>query len=91
MGRCWWLAVMETPWKLDDPATGTWSFTGDLNQSRTNCTANLLNNGEVLVAGGYVGDAQLASAELYDPGIRGRYNREWPRSDHWSRRSKARV
>jgi len=49
--------------ELFDPATGTWSETGSLNTARSNHTATLLQNGEVLVAGG----AADTSAELYDP------------------------
>src|SRR5205809_5444457 len=49
--------------ELFDPATGTWSETGSLNEARSNHTAMLLQNGEVLVVGG----ADDTSAELYDP------------------------
>jgi N-acetylneuraminic acid mutarotase len=66
--------------ELYDPATGTWSNTGNLNSGRFYHTATLLPNGEVLVVGGAypgppVGPAPpgayklvgLNSAELYDP------------------------
>jgi N-acetylneuraminic acid mutarotase len=50
------------------PMTGVWSATGSLNQARSNYTATLLNNGQVLVTGGInSGGVILASAELYDP------------------------
>ena len=52
--------------ELFDPATGTWTLTGNMNIGRTGHTATLLNNGTVLVAGGNNG-IYLASAELYDP------------------------
>jgi len=46
----------------------TWSFTGNMPVGRTYHTATLLNNGEVLVAGGRgVGDPDITSAELYNP------------------------
>jgi hypothetical protein len=45
----------------------TWSFTGNMNVARTGHTATLLNNGEVLVAGGYRGGGVYSSAELYNP------------------------
>jgi N-acetylneuraminic acid mutarotase len=51
--------------ELYDPATGTWSPTGNLITGRGNHTATLLPNGKVLVAGGESGPS-LASAELYD-------------------------
>src|SRR5436190_1091698 len=51
----------------DEPAGGTWTFTGSLNTARGSHTATLLPNGKVLVAGGINGSGVLASAELYDP------------------------
>lgn len=51
-----------------DPATGTFTATGDLNQVREEATATPLTNGKVLIAGGQdSGGALLSSAELYDP------------------------
>jgi hypothetical protein len=56
--------------ELYNPATGTWSATDNLNEGRVDHTATLLLKGTVLVAGGASsGNAPLASAELYDPGI----------------------
>src|SRR5437762_211556 len=51
----------------DEPAGGTWTFTGSLNTARGSHTATLLPNGKVLVAGGINSSGVLASAELYDP------------------------
>ena len=54
--------------ELYDPASGTWTATGNLNTARTYHTATLLANGKVLVAGGgFNGTTLLASADLYDP------------------------
>jgi galactose oxidase-like protein/Kelch motif protein len=54
--------------ELYDPATGTWSYTGNLNVGRTRHTATLLSNGKVLVVGGEAGADQVTStSELYDP------------------------
>ncbi len=58
--------------ELYDPATGTFSLTGSLNELRYSATATLLPNGKVLVAGGNQTDYgdplhSLAAAELYDP------------------------
>jgi hypothetical protein len=55
--------------ELYDPASGTFSPTGDLTVPRLGHTATLLSDGRVLVAAGIEArDASvLASAELYDP------------------------
>jgi WD40 repeat protein len=54
--------------ELFDPATQTFSSTGDLNDARTSATATLLPNRKVLIAGGQdSGGRLLSSAELYDP------------------------
>jgi hypothetical protein len=53
--------------ELYDPATGTWTGTGSLNEGRYLHTATLLPSGKVLVAAGVSGGAYIASAELYDP------------------------
>lgn len=47
---------------LTASAADDFSLTGSMSTSRTNCTATLLPNGKVLVAGG-----GSATAELYDP------------------------
>ena len=59
--------------ELYDPASGTWTSTGNLNTARALHTATLLPSGMVLVAGGHDGPTfapsfeVLSSAELYDP------------------------
>jgi Bacterial Ig-like domain (group 2)/Kelch motif/Galactose oxidase, central domain len=55
--------------ELYDPAAGTWASTGSLTTGRANHIAIRLQNGKVLVAGGYMlqPSTRLASAELYDP------------------------
>jgi uncharacterized protein (TIGR03437 family) len=56
--------------ELYDPATGTWTSTGDLNEFRAAHTATLLPNGKVLVVGGVDTDEDgpiHSSAEIYDP------------------------
>jgi hypothetical protein len=52
--------------ELYNPATGNFTSTGSLNTARRSATATLLNNGKVLIAGGFSGTA-LATAEIYDP------------------------
>jgi N-acetylneuraminic acid mutarotase len=57
--------------ELFNPASATWSFTGDMNIPRAYHTATLLTNGLVLVAGGMgccsSTNSAMASAELYNP------------------------
>jgi len=58
--------------ELYDPETGTWARTGNLKIARSQHTATLLLDGNVLVAGGFVGGdfaTPSSSAELYDPVI----------------------
>jgi hypothetical protein len=59
--------------EIYNPATGTWTATGSLNVSRAEAATLLLDDGEVLTAGGYNNtgssnpNTYLTSAELYDP------------------------
>ena len=54
--------------ELFDPATGTFTSTGSMSDTRGNHAAALLTNGKVLVAGGQATDGSvLQSAEIYDP------------------------
>lgn len=54
--------------ELFDPATDTWTASGNLVTSRRGHFAVLLANGKVLVGGGVTGtNTYLASVEMYDP------------------------
>jgi hypothetical protein len=53
--------------ELYDPKTGIFIPTGNLNAARFNASAVALNNGLVLIAGGFDGTTYPAQAELYDP------------------------
>jgi uncharacterized delta-60 repeat protein len=57
----------ESGVELYDPWNKSWTPTGSLNTARYGHTANLLPNGQVLVAGGYGTSGALSSAELYNP------------------------
>jgi hypothetical protein len=62
-----WMASTTLP--VFAGTSGTWANTGSLNTGRTDHTATLLPNGQVLVVGGQFGIYLnvLASAELYTP------------------------
>lgn len=56
--------------ELYDPATGVWSYTGNLNTPRRDMSMILLNDGRALIAAGTSGPnsaTSLATTELYDP------------------------
>ena len=55
--------------ELYDPTTGAFSYTGSLNIGRADHAAALLQNGQVLITGGWTssGSVPTATAELYDP------------------------
>jgi hypothetical protein len=53
--------------ELYDPATGTFSATGDMNSVRWSFTATRLLDGRVLIVGGSSETETLDSAEIYDP------------------------
>src|SRR5437879_6033966 len=61
---------------LNQPCTGApgqWEETGSMVQGRTEHTATLMPNGDVLVVGG-IGGGRLTSAERYNP-ITGTWSR----------------
>jgi hypothetical protein len=53
--------------ELYNAGTGKWTLTGSMTVPRVSHSAVLLQNGQVLVAGGYNSGPILASAELYNP------------------------
>jgi N-acetylneuraminic acid mutarotase len=62
--------------ELYNPATGSWTLTGNLHEGRSAHTATLLPDGRVLVAGGSGNltdssnvDPTLSSIEIYDPSL----------------------
>lgn len=50
-----------------DPATGIWTLVSPMSAARSDHTATLLTNGQVLVAGAGECDAGSSGAELFDP------------------------
>ncbi len=68
-----WFSGTTTSAELYDPAQGAFASAGDMTASRAGHTATLLNNGDVLLAGGYayggigIYQGATASAELYHP------------------------
>ena len=58
--------VLLSSAELYDPASGTWTATGNMSTARLS-HGDAAALGKVLVAGGYVSSGFLSSAELYDP------------------------
>lgn len=61
-----WDAFSLNNAELFNPGTGTFKATGGMTEVRYDHTAALLQNGEVLITGGFNGQP-LSSAELFDP------------------------
>ncbi|WP_018344946.1 kelch repeat-containing protein [Cytophaga aurantiaca] len=52
--------------EIYNPSTQTWAYSGNMNVPRLNCTSVLLNNGNVLVMGGWNYHDGFSSCEIYD-------------------------
>lgn len=50
-----------------DPSTNAWTLAAPMANARSKHVAVLLQNGKVLVAGGFEGQKYLSSTEIYDP------------------------
>ncbi|GAJ08760.1 unnamed protein product, partial [marine sediment metagenome] len=61
--------VYLTECELYDPDTETWSETSALTEGRSGHRATVLQNGMVLVSGGYNDEGYLSSCELYETKI----------------------
>jgi hypothetical protein len=53
--------------EIYDPNTTIWSVDSQMAENRTGMTSTLLQNGNVLVAGGLTGNKTLQTAEILDP------------------------
>jgi N-acetylneuraminic acid mutarotase len=53
--------------EIYDPTTNAWTLKASMGTARIAPTATLLQNGKVLVTGGYSGSTYYATAELYNP------------------------
>jgi hypothetical protein len=53
--------------EIYDPATNTFTPTGDMTEAHVGHTATLLPDGQVLIVGGWSTAGRTARAELYDP------------------------
>jgi hypothetical protein len=62
------IAAQTSAVEIYNPTSGTFSFiSGSLNEAREGHQSVLLNDGTVLIMGGYSGGFSLNSCEIYDP------------------------
>lgn len=67
-GNCNCTGTMyTTSCEIYDPATGLWEDASEMNIPRSSFKATLLDNGQILVTGGFNEQLAITSAELYDP------------------------
>ena len=59
--------------EIYDPATKTYTPTGAMTYSRTNCYGTELKSGKILVAGGWYNNNSLTCTEIYRPYFRNFY------------------
>lgn len=65
-------AIFHSSSEVYDPGTGQWSLSGIMADGRDEFSGALLNDGRVLVAGGFTRDPSsrlLDSVEIYSPGL----------------------
>ena len=62
-----WLVLVLLLVAAANTQAQSWSFTGSMHQTRVYPTATLLQNGQVLIVGGYHRGLIVAVAELYNP------------------------
>jgi len=60
-------SVVLATTEIYDPGTGTWSLATSMASPRHSHTTTLLQNGTVLVTGGFAGSNHTATAEIFDP------------------------
>lgn len=68
--------------EIYDPETNQWSQANDMREGHSGGLALVLNDGRVLVAGGYNQAESLASSEIFDPRVG-----EWTRTKSMARKT----
>ena len=63
------MMVVVATTEIYDPATAAWSSVASMASPRTAHTSTVLDNGTVLVTGGYTGSDHATTAEIFDPAL----------------------